>query len=240
MTDEHGTFEHALFTQPRTEHGYCSDDMARVLVVAAREPDHAPGDAQPRHAQLAVPSGRVGLSGQMPKSDEQNRCVGRLARRRRLLGKDDLGSRYGGLTERRSPDSTFGRSRTRASDDAAFPVAQGHGVRGARSSRGAGSRSRQPARAALSSPTPPTRCSSPADTAPWPWPEERLTYANATLPEAMIAAGSALERPLLTAQRIGALGVAARPGDSRRPPVGHPRRGQWSRRRGSWIRSTAD
>ena len=31
----------------------------------------------------------------------------------------------------------------------------------------------------------------------WPWPEPRLTYANATLPESMIAAGSALERPAL-------------------------------------------
>ena len=36
----------------------------------------------------------------------------------------------------------------------------------------------------------------------WIWPEERLTYANATLPEAMIAAGSALERPLLTAHGL--------------------------------------
>jgi hypothetical protein len=31
----------------------------------------------------------------------------------------------------------------------------------------------------------------------WPWPERRLSYANATLPEAMIAAGSALHRPSL-------------------------------------------
>ncbi len=31
----------------------------------------------------------------------------------------------------------------------------------------------------------------------WPWPEPRLTYANATLPEAMIAAGSVLDRPVL-------------------------------------------
>ena len=31
----------------------------------------------------------------------------------------------------------------------------------------------------------------------WPWPEQRLTYANATLTEAMIAAGSALDRPAL-------------------------------------------
>ena len=29
----------------------------------------------------------------------------------------------------------------------------------------------------------------------WPWPEPRLTYANAVLPEAMIAAGASLDRP---------------------------------------------
>ena len=37
MADERGVFEHALFSTPRPEHGYCSDDMARVLVVASRE-----------------------------------------------------------------------------------------------------------------------------------------------------------------------------------------------------------
>jgi hypothetical protein len=35
----------------------------------------------------------------------------------------------------------------------------------------------------------------PASTPEWPWPEPRLTYANAVLPEAMIAAGVALEDP---------------------------------------------
>ncbi len=38
MTDGRGTFEHALYREPRPEHGYCTDDMARVLVVTAREP----------------------------------------------------------------------------------------------------------------------------------------------------------------------------------------------------------
>ena len=42
MTNHRGTFEHALMTAPRREHGFCTDDMARVLVVATREPD-APG-----------------------------------------------------------------------------------------------------------------------------------------------------------------------------------------------------
>ena len=39
MTDRRGTFEHARFAEPRPEHGYCTDDMARVLVVATREPN---------------------------------------------------------------------------------------------------------------------------------------------------------------------------------------------------------
>jgi hypothetical protein len=37
----------------------------------------------------------------------------------------------------------------------------------------------------------------PGRQAEWPWPEERLTYANAVLPESMIAAGTALQRPAL-------------------------------------------
>jgi len=39
----------------------------------------------------------------------------------------------------------------------------------------------------------------------WPWPEQRLTYANATLPEAMIAAGTALDRPRLVRRGLGLL-----------------------------------
>jgi hypothetical protein len=37
----------------------------------------------------------------------------------------------------------------------------------------------------------------PACDARWTWPERRLTYANAALPEAMIAAGDLLEKPAL-------------------------------------------
>jgi hypothetical protein len=28
MTDQRGTFEHACLSEPRPEHGYCTDDMA--------------------------------------------------------------------------------------------------------------------------------------------------------------------------------------------------------------------
>ncbi len=42
MSDGIGLFEHALFDTPRIEHGYCVDDVARGLIVVAREP--APSD----------------------------------------------------------------------------------------------------------------------------------------------------------------------------------------------------
>ena len=38
MTNDTGTFEHALLA----EHGFCTDDMARVLVVTTREPHPTP------------------------------------------------------------------------------------------------------------------------------------------------------------------------------------------------------
>jgi hypothetical protein len=34
-------FTHACLAEPRLEDGYCTDDMARVLVVATRQPDAA-------------------------------------------------------------------------------------------------------------------------------------------------------------------------------------------------------
>jgi hypothetical protein len=40
----------------------------------------------------------------------------------------------------------------------------------------------------------------------WPWPEPRLYYANALLPDAMIAAGNALGRPELVARGLHLLG----------------------------------
>jgi hypothetical protein len=36
LSGEHGIFEHARGSQPDYEHGYCTDDNARLLIVAAR------------------------------------------------------------------------------------------------------------------------------------------------------------------------------------------------------------
>ena len=53
------------------------------------------------------------------------------------------------------------------------------------------------ARRGYSSPTTPHRRPRTQRRPDWPWPEPRLTYANAVLPEAMIAAGVALDDPAL-------------------------------------------
>jgi len=36
----------------------------------------------------------------------------------------------------------------------------------------------------------------------WPWPEDRLSYANAAIPEAMLAVGTAIDRPQLIADGL--------------------------------------
>ena len=42
LSNEHGIFEHAEGTRRRVEHGLCTDDNARLLVVASRERDTGP------------------------------------------------------------------------------------------------------------------------------------------------------------------------------------------------------
>ncbi len=42
LTDDTGLLEHARHAVARREHGYCTDDVARGLVVVSREPDPAP------------------------------------------------------------------------------------------------------------------------------------------------------------------------------------------------------
>ena len=42
LTDDTGLFEHARHATVRREHGYCTDDVARGLVVTSRETDPSP------------------------------------------------------------------------------------------------------------------------------------------------------------------------------------------------------
>jgi hypothetical protein len=204
MTDERGTFEHALFSQPRPEHGYCTDDMARVLVVTSRERSDDP--AIHSLALLSVKFLAAAL-------DVQGMCRNRLSRTGAWQDRPTVEDCWGrsiwglGTAVAHSNDGLIRHSAARALHRAMgqrspWPRAMAFAALGAADVLSVDPES-VAARALLrdatnviSQPDLPTR---------WPWPEHRLTYANAVLPDAMIAAGVALDRPALVRRGLDLL-----------------------------------
>lgn len=204
LTDEHGTFEHANHTTPRREHGYCTDDMARLLVVATREP--APDVVTRDLARIAF---RFLADAQGVTGTTRNR-------------KDARGRWHG----RRGVEDCWGRSMW-ALGTAATRGGEGWLRKDALSCFEHGTQQRSPwpramAYAALGAVevlkiVPGHRRSiallddaavvigARQPDALWPWPEARLTYANAVLPEAMIAIGTARDRPELVRDGLALL-----------------------------------
>jgi hypothetical protein len=201
MTDERGTFEHADHTQPRPEHGYCTDDMARLLVVASREkePD-AVVRALTRTAFRFV-SDAQGVDGKICNRMTQGRrwsgrrgvedCWGRslwafgtaAARSNAEWLRQSALTLFEHGTEQRSP---WPRSMAFAALGAAevLEVEPSH-------------------RRALHLMIDAERIVGRArPDEHWPWPEPQLTYANAVLPDAMLAIGSALHRDVLVEEGL--------------------------------------
>lgn len=194
MTDGIGILEHADLAVPRLEHGYCTDDVARLLIAIVREP--APGRELDELARvcfrfLAESQGVTGRT--RNRRDIKGRWHGRR-------GVEDCWGRSVwafGSTARRAPDEWM-----RASAVSYFEHAVGQRSPHRRAmvfaALGAAellaveprhSRALQLLADAVVTIGPVT-----ADRT-WPWPEARLSYANAALAEALIAAGSLLERP---------------------------------------------
>lgn len=204
LTDEHGTFEHALFAEPRREHGYCTDDMARVLVITAREPDPTP-DVR----ELARRAFRFVADAQGPTGDTRNRrsANGRWHGPRTV---DDHWGRslwaLGVAAEHRtdwigqSALTYFERGTERRSP---WPRSMAYAALGASAVLRAHPRSLC-AKALLADVGDLMRHPS-ADT-DWVWPEARLSYGNALLPHALLEAGSSLRRPDLCDDGLRLLG----------------------------------
>ena len=194
MTDDRGTFEHARLSHPRPEHGYCTDDMARVLVVATRE--HPPTPTVRRLAEISL----TFLTGAQGEDGDYRNRMDRLGRwEDRPTTEDCWGRSIWGLgTAAARSDLDWVRQAATAQLERAarqrsvWPRAMAFAALGAaevlavRPDHGA-------ARALLADAA--DSLPVPRDDAGWPWPEARLAYANAALPEAMIAAGVALDRP---------------------------------------------
>lgn len=191
MTSPHGLFEHALLGAPRHEHGFCLDDVARGLVVAVREPDPTPVVRE-----LVATYLRFTTRAQVGSGEFHNR--------RRADGT---------WADRPSTEDHWGRALWAAGTAAAhahgpvraqalavaavgmqvrsaWPRAMAYAALGAaevlrvRPGDRSAMRLLADARGVLRGAT-----GDPA----WPWPEPRLAYASAVLPEALMVVGGALD-----------------------------------------------
>jgi hypothetical protein len=191
LSDDTGVLEHARGAVPRRTNGYCVDDVARALLVISRE-------SEPPAAVGALGERCLAFLAHAQSAD--GRFHNRLGYDRRWEDAPGVGDWWGralwalGTTAVRHPSpwvrdaardcfslgatrrSASPRSMAFAALGAAEITAFGPGDEGARALlRDAASRIGH------------------ARTDPaWPWPEPRLTYANAVLPDALIAAGTAL------------------------------------------------
>lgn len=205
LSDRHGTFEHACGTTPRREHGYCTDDMARVLVVTAREPGadgavHALARVAVRFLDEAQAySGgcrnRMDHTGRWTDDfafeDSWGRCLWGLGT---AAAHSDVGL-IRSLSVVQFERAAHGRSK--------WPRAMAFAVVGA-----AELLSVHPANVAARKLIDDYVAGIPASTRDpaWPWPETRLTYANAVIAEAMIAAADVIDDQVLSQRGLDLLG----------------------------------
>ena len=190
MTDHRGLWEHARYTTPRIEHGYCTDDNARALIVASRQPDPSPDLVELAGVYLAFLR-----DAQLPNGGFHNRR-----------------SPNGSWTDEVGSDDSQGRALW------ALGSVVRHGPRSWMREAGLDIFNRHPD---LQSPSPRANAfavlgasevllSRPnhdraryileqcvghvviREDSLWPWPEDRLAYDNARLPEALLAAGAVL------------------------------------------------
>ncbi|MGB8020046.1 MAG: hypothetical protein WCF04_02330 [Candidatus Nanopelagicales bacterium] len=191
MTTADGIFEHALLGHPRREHGYCLDDVSRALVVTIRQPNASPTLRGTVRAYLAF-------------TEQAQDSSGAFRNRRRVDGS---------WSDAPTTDDHWGRALWSVGTTAA--LARGNIAIRAVAVAERAMRTRSPwpramAYAALGAAEllrakpgheaallllkdARHRLAVPGLTDSWRWPEPRLTYANAVLPEALIAIGVALE-----------------------------------------------
>lgn len=190
MTDRFGIWEHAEYANPRVEHGFCTEDNARALVVVARQATVDGGLSDLAAAYLgSVLEARTGAgqfrnrrdangiwSDEVGSPDSQGRTwwgLGTAARLGPLDWMRQAGARaFEDCDVFESPDL---RANAYAALGAADVVTSGVDC--------------APAREMLERTT---GLIADAASSTVPWPETRLTYDNARLPEALMAGGHLL------------------------------------------------
>ncbi|MEV0425498.1 glycosyltransferase [Micromonospora sp. NPDC050495] len=187
LSDDTGLFEHARHAIVRREHGYCTDDVARGLVVTSREPDPAAAVLGLAERYLAFLT---------HAQDGRGAFHNRLGHDRRWADEPGLGDWWGralwglGTAAARSPASwireealvAFSRGATRRAPTPHAMAFAGLGaVEVLRRHPG-----HADAAALLGDAA--TAIGIPGADPRWPWPQPRLSYANAAFAEVVIAA----------------------------------------------------
>jgi len=210
LSDDRGLFEHARLTVPRREHGYCVDDVARGLVVVCHEP--APGLAARRlaHCYLAFV---------LDALDPAGACHNRMAVDGRWRDRAAVGDWWGralwGLGVAAASAQTPGmRARALGGFRIAAQCRSPHIRSMAFAALGAAELLRNrpdemAARQLLTDTVAVIGTGEDGDSR-WPWPEERLSYANASIAEALIVAGEALPDEAALRRGLSLLGFLLR------------------------------
>lgn len=204
LTDEYGTFEHADHADARRGLGYCTDDVARVLLVASREPD-------PEGLATELAEGALRFLGLAQVADGRSR--NRRTSVGRWLGTPGVEDCWGrsvwalGTAAARGPfadarSEALGRFERALTQRSPWRRASAFAALGA--AEVVGAHPRHPGALALLADAAAVIGARDPDSL-WEWPEARLTYANAVLPDALIAAGAALGRDDLLQQGLGLL-----------------------------------
>ncbi|MET0425873.1 MAG: glycosyltransferase [Actinoplanes sp.] len=194
LTDDTGLFEHARHAIARREHGYCADDVARGLVVTSRVPD-------PPAEVLRLAEGYLTFLTHAQAADGS--FHNRLGFNREWLDQPGLGDWWGralwglGTAAARSPVPWIRQEALvafRQGADCRSPAPRAMAFAGL----GAAELLRvdpdnEPATALLSDAV--GAVGRPGPDPGWPWPQDRLTYANAALAEVVILGGDLLGNP---------------------------------------------
>jgi hypothetical protein len=196
LTDAGGLHEHARGTAPHLPHGYCVDDVARALVVVCREGTAEVADLREQYLAFV-------LAAQDEDGRVRNRRGADLRWRGRPSTEDCWGRALWGLGSAADDPRALAAFELGARLRSPYPRSMAFAALGA-----AEVVARRPGhRVALDLLASAAELIGPPSAAPgWPWPEPRLTYANAALPDALLAAGAALGAPRLVDDGLALLG----------------------------------
>ena len=195
LTSRLGVWEHAEFTTPRVEHGLCTDDNARALIVVCRHATRSRAVDDLARTYLTFV-----LEARTPTGSFHNRRAGDGAWLDEVGSDDSQGRAWWalGIAARRGPtaevrDAALGAFVVADAFSSVHLRANAFAVLGAAELLAAHPEHVQ-AQEIL------RRCVEPLSSAAVshvPWVEDRLTYDNARVPEALLAAGAALRQPTL-------------------------------------------